>query len=280
MRQLNIMIRVLIVVVALSLAMLAHAAEVPLWIVAEGESYQGDADTLKEVRDRAKRDAETRAIENAVGTFIKSHTLVSNHQIAEDLVYAAVRGKITKEEIISSGWDAANRNLYRVKIKALVAPIHREKGNENGESLEAKISLSRADLREGDEVQIYYQVNRDSYVYLFSIAADGSVTLLLPNSKTADHFVQGGTVHQFPSDTGIRLRAMLLPGTDKGEAEEKIKVIATRQKDDLLPLGFREGTFQVYDARSTGMISDLVRRLNQMEPTDWTEATAVYTIRR
>ena len=138
MRQLNIMIRVLIVVVALSLAMLAHAAEVPLWIVAEGESYQGDADTLKEVRDRAKRDAETRAIENAVGTFIKSHTLVSNHQIAEDLVYAAVRGKITKEEIISSGWDAANRNLYRVKIKALVAPIHREKGNENGESLEAE----------------------------------------------------------------------------------------------------------------------------------------------
>ena len=60
------------------------------------EIYQGDADTLKEVRDRAKRDAETRAIENAVGTFIKSHTLVSNHQIAEDLVYAAVRGKITK----------------------------------------------------------------------------------------------------------------------------------------------------------------------------------------
>lgn len=41
----------------------------------------------------------------------------------------------------------------------------------------------------------------------------------------------------------------------------------------MLPLGFREGFFQVYDAASTGMISDLVRRLNQIDPADWTEAS-------
>jgi hypothetical protein len=38
--------------------------------------------------------------------------------------------------------------------------------------------------------------------------------------------------------------------------------------------------FKVYDAKSTGMISDLVKKLNQIEPTDWTEATAVYRIVR
>jgi len=37
---------------------------------------------------------------------------------------------------------------------------------------------------------------------------------------------------------------------------------------------------KVYNARSTGMISDLVKRLDQIDPMDWTEATAVYRIVR
>jgi len=36
--------------------------------------------------------------------------------------------------------------------------------------------------------------------------------------------------------------------------------------------------FKVFDAKSTGMVNDLVRKLNQLEPTAWTEATAVYKI--
>ena len=47
----------------------------------------------------------------------------------------------------------------------------------------------------------------------------------------------------------------------------------------MLPLGFREGFFQVYDAASTGMISDLVRGLNQIDPADWTEASAAFVIK-
>jgi hypothetical protein len=58
-------------------------------------------------------------------------------------------------------------------------------------------------------------------------------------------------------------------------ADEKIKIIVTREREELLSLGFREGIFQVYVDRSTGMIGDLVRRPT-MEPTDWAEATAAY----
>jgi hypothetical protein len=73
---------------------------------------------------------------------------------------------------------------------------------------------------------------------------------------------------------------MFLPDYKETFAEERIKIIATRQKEELLSLGFREGIFQVYDSKSTGMIGDLIRRLNQIEPTDWTEATAAYTLKR
>lgn len=255
---------------------LSHAAENNVWVTADGESIQGEMDTLKEVKDRAKRDAQTKAVEMAIGTFVRSHTLVSNSQVADDLIYAAVRGKITKVEIISSGWDDKDRNLYRMKIRALVKPVYPEKGG----GLAAKVSLSKADLREGEAVNIFYQLNRDCYVYIFSVAADGSVTLLFPNSSAPDSYTRAGQAYTFPPRGGpIKLKAMFLPNFKGKLAEEKIKLIATREKQDLLPLGFREGIFQVYDAASTGMINDLVRRLNQIDPADWTEASAVFVIR-
>ncbi|MDI6865973.1 DUF4384 domain-containing protein, partial [Thermodesulfovibrio yellowstonii] len=117
------------------------------------------------------------------------------------------------------------------------------------------------------------------YVYIFSIAADGSVTLLLPNSIMKDNFIRGQEIYSFPSES-IKLRAMLLPDFNGNVAEESIKIIATKKKENLISLGFQEGMFQVYDAKSTGMISDLIRRLNQLEPDEWTEATVVYRIKK
>jgi hypothetical protein len=267
----------IILVIALLLIPFVSAAEKPVWVTAEGESSQGEMDTLKEVKDRARRDAQSKAVEMAVGTFIKSHTLVSNSQIAEDLIYAAVKGKISKEEIIFSDWDAKDRNLYKVKIKALIEPIYPEKG----EGLSVKMSLSKTDLKEGEDVKIFYSVNEDAYVYIFSIAADGSVTLLLPNADMSDNFNRAEKVHQFPpADSRIQLKAMFLPDFKGTSAEERIKIVATRNKEELLSLGFKEGSFQVYDEKSTGMISDLVRRLNQIGLADWTEATAVYNLER
>ena len=269
--------KILTIFIFLILPLVAFAAEKPIWVDAEGEAYMGEIEMQKEVKERAKRDAQSKAVEKAVGTFIKSHTLVSNYQIAEDLIYAAIRGKITKEEIITSDWDAKERNLYRIRIKALVEPVYPERG----EGLSIKLSLSKTDLKEGEEVKIFYQVSEDSYAYIFSIAADGSVTLLLPNSNMPDNFIKARRAYQFPpTDSSIRLKAMSLPSHKEAYAEEKIKIIVTRQKEELLSIGFKEGMFQVYDAKSTGMISDLVRRLNQIELTDWTEATAVYYLKR
>lgn len=255
----------------------SYASEKPVWVEAEGEAYQGDIETPKEVKERAKRDAESKAIDAAVGTFIKSHTVVSNSQLADDLIYASVRGKIDKVEILKEGWDEKERNLYKVKLKALIEPVYPEKG----EGLSLKLSLSKSVLKEGEETKVLYQANSDCYIYIFSIAADGSVTLLFPNSMNKDNSVKAGKAFEFPpADSNIKLQAQFLPGFKGSKAEEKIKVIATRQKEDIIPLGFQEGVFKVYDAKSTGMISDLVKRLNQLAPFDWTEATAVYILKR
>lgn len=261
------MSRFLVILFFVLLTNFSYASEKPVWVEAEGEAYQGDIETPKEVKERAKRDAESKAIDAAVGTFIKSHTVISNSQLSEDLIYASVRGKIDKVEVLKEGWDEKERNLYRVKLKAMIEPVYPEKG----EGLSLKLSLSKTSLKEGAEVKVFYQANSDCYVYLFSVAADGSVTLLFPNSINKDNSLKASTAYEFPqADSGINLQAQFLPGFTGSKAEEKIKVIASKQKEDIIPLGFQEGVFKVYDAKSTRIISDLVKRLNQLAPSDWT----------
>ena len=78
----------------------------------------------------------------------------------------------------------------------------------------------------------------------------------------------------------LRENTKFLPGFKQSVAEERVTIIATKTKEDLIPLGFQEGALKVYDAHSTGMISDLVKRLNQIEPTDWTQQTVTYVLRK
>jgi hypothetical protein len=255
----------------------SYASEQPVLVEATGEAQMGEMDTPKEVMARARRDAQNKAVEKAVGAFIKSHTLVSNNQVAEDLVYASVRGKIEKTEIIQEGWDEKDRNLYRVALKVLVEPVYPEKG----QGISLKMSLSKSVLKEGEEAKVFYQANGDCYVYIFSIAADGSVTLLLPNSVDKDNHVTQNKAYEFPpADSPIRLQAMFLPGYKEKFAEERIKIIATKNEEAIVPLGFQEAMVKVYDAKSTGLVSELVKRLSQLEPAEWTEASAVYRIVR
>jgi len=251
-----------------------QASGPPIWVEASGEALQGDLETPKEVKERAGRDGQSKAVEKAVGVFIRSHTLVSNSQLVEDLIFASTRGKIEKVEVLREGWDPRDRKVYRVELKALIRPVYPEKG----EGLALKASLSKSFLREGEDVKVFFEANSDCFIYIFSVAADGSVTLLLPNSLYPEHRAQAGAANIFPFDQRIRLEARLLPGQTR--SEEKIKMIATRKKENLIPLGFQEGLFKVYDARSTGMISDLVKKLNQLEPTDWTETTLVYRLEK
>ena len=95
--------------------------------------------------------------------------------------------------VLNSGWDKQNRNLYQIRIKALVEPLYPEKGK----GLSANLNLSKTKLREGEKVKIYYETNSDCYIYFFSVAADGSVTLLFPNSQNQENKVEGEKVYEF-----------------------------------------------------------------------------------
>jgi hypothetical protein len=250
------------------------AAEKPIIIEVTGEAVGSDLEAPRELFERAKAEAQRTAVEQAVGTFVRSHTVVSNSELAEDLIHARVRGKVEKLEVLSQERDKHDPNHYRVKIRATVLPIFADKS----EGITISAALSRTDLKEGDDVRLQYKVSCDSHVYIFIISADNSVTQLLPNADILQNSAKKNQMYHFPpTDSSIRLTAQLLPESKRIGAEERIKIIATKKEEPILHGGFKEG-FRVYDGKSTGLVSDLLKRLAQLETADWGETTLLYRI--
>ena len=263
-----------LILVSLILPSALLAADKPVIIEVTGEAVGSDLEAPREVFERAKAEAQRKAIEQAVGAFVRSHTIISNGQLAEDFIYARVRGKIEQLEVLSQERDKNDLHRYHVKVRATVAPIY---GNKS-EGISIRAALSRSELREGDEVKVHYNVSADSHIYIFVVGADNSVTQLLPNSEIIENIAKASKLYYFPPDgSSIHLKAQLLQVSKRTGAEEKIKIIATKKEEPLLHGGFKEG-FKSYDARETGLVSDLLRRLAQLDPADWGEATVVYRI--
>lgn len=85
-------------------------------VTAEGiAGLQGDQGIA---RDNALRDAQRKAVEQAVGMMVASETLVENFQVLKDSIYSKSQGYIQKYDIVKEG---AQKDLYSVTISATVA---------------------------------------------------------------------------------------------------------------------------------------------------------------
>ena len=171
----------------------AIAAEKPITIEVTGEAVGSDLEAPRELFERAKAEAQRIAIERAVGTYVRSHTIVSNGELAEDLIHARVRGRVEKLEVLYQERDKADPNHYRVTIRATVLSVFADKS----EGITINATISRTELQEGDEVRLQYLVSSDCYVYIFVIGADNSVTQLLPNAELSANFAKAGVYITF-----------------------------------------------------------------------------------
>lgn len=253
-----------------------------VWVVAEAVIQLSDEMTVQEARSRARNEARRKAIEKAVGIFVKGNTVVYNHVLAEDLVQAIVHGIIADEQILEEGVreiggrGSDRATLYVSKIKARVRPVQAERSTELG----LKVVLNQTVYREGEEMEIRVVADHNVYLHLFSVGQDDAVTVLFPNRFAQDTLVRANDPFVFPDEAqramGIRLR--VYPPAGAKRATERIKIIATRQKRDLIKAKFREGVFEVYGGKETGMMTDLLRELALLDDADWAEATLPYEV--
>ena len=86
-------------------------------ILSEGVAaveFQGGLDIA---RDHAIDDALRKAVEQGVGTYIDSETLVNNFQLISDNIYSNTSGYVSSYRIIDEG---ESNGLYRVVVRAIV----------------------------------------------------------------------------------------------------------------------------------------------------------------
>jgi hypothetical protein len=108
--------------ILLSFVALCIIALMAMFTVAQGKETHiivtGMADGITaKSRDVAIDDALRQAVEQAVGSFLSSETLVENMKLVEERIFTETRGYISKYEIIK---DYSKGNTYHVQVSAQV----------------------------------------------------------------------------------------------------------------------------------------------------------------
>ena len=255
-------------------------------VVADGVALFLKDMSLDEVRGRARDDARRNAVEQAVGVFVRSASVLHNSQITDELISSVSRGVIeeehwTTEEIQEVKEDKKRGGpamaIYRTTVKAQVRPVRVERRA----GFELRGSLNKTVFQDGEEALIRIRSSQPAYLHVFSVTQDGGVTLLLPNKFVERNQILPDQEVVFPSETlramGVRLRVSL----PKGEklAREYIKVIATKQAVRLVGGNIPDGVFKTYTGVENGMIQDVIKRLAQLEDEEWNETTLPYEVR-
>ena len=255
-----------------------------IWVQAEGVVSLGEDTTVAEAKARSRDEARRKAIEKAVGTFVKSQTIIYNAQVAEDLVHSLVRGIVVEEQILEEGVrqlgqeTGATALLYATKLKAKVKPVRAERKGD----FRVKAALNKTVFQEGEEMQITAATTKAAHFHIFNIGQDDTVTVLLPNRFTSSNAVQAQQELVFPDESqrtmGIRLR--VFPPQGERKAMEKIKVIATTKQIDLMKGKVREGVYQVYAGKDAALVTELLKELSLLDEAEWAEMTVPYEVRK
>jgi hypothetical protein len=255
-------------------------------VVADGMAPFLKDMSLDEVRGRARDEARRNAIEQAVGVFVRSASVMHNSQITDELISSVSRGVIEEEhwaaEEIQEVKEEKKRSgpvmaVYRTTIKAQVRPVRVERRA----GFELRGSLNKTVFQDSEEALIRIRSTQPAYLHVFSVTQDGGVTLLLPNKFVERNQITPDQEVVFPNETlramGVRLRVSLPRGEKL--AREYIKVIATRKPVRLVGDDATAGVFKTYTGAENGMIQDVIKRLAQLEDEEWNETTLPYEVR-
>jgi hypothetical protein len=256
----------------------------PIWVSVEGVVPFGSDTTLGEAKSRSRDEARRKAIEQAVGVFVKGRTTIYNAQVADDLVQSLVRGIILEEQVIEEGVRQFETGTgpkalqYATRLRAKVKAVRVERR----ENFAVKAELNKTVFSPREEMQIRVVSTKDVYLHIFNIGQDDAVTVLLPNRYARANFVTAQKIFIFPDDelrnAGIRLKVFPPAGTMK--AIEKIKLLATTKPIDLTQGKIQEGMFQVYPGQDAVLATDLIKMLSLLDESEWTEVTVPYEVRK
>ena len=127
--------------------------------------------------------------------------------------------------------------------------------------------------RVGDSLAITLSVDRDTYVYLFNVRADGTVALFFPNRHDTDHFLRADRPRMLPG-TGYTLDLEGPTGLDKVLAVaslEPLNLASLLRATDGVPFARSELNELAFANALTGILAPL-------DETSWAADTVAFYI--
>ncbi|PIP77128.1 MAG: hypothetical protein COW85_10545 [Ignavibacteria bacterium CG22_combo_CG10-13_8_21_14_all_37_15] len=252
--------------------------------------------TPDQARKKALESARTEAIKQVVGVKISeeafrnvTEVLTGNSASEFRDVFSSFNksssyGKIIKEEVNYEQKFEGEIPVYVVKLTATVV----EEEGKPDPSFEAKIVLERRDLYDrggdrskNDELKFRLWASQNAYLYLFTISANDSVQLLLPNNDVLDNYYAIDRSEQEFSKKMQQLIMRFIVGlpNDKEEQEEGLLLVALKNKIDFHSGKISsdgKGGSQSYKAALT----DIMQWLIQIPLSERTETFEMYTIKK
>lgn len=257
-------------------AMAAH--DEPVRVEAEGTILLGDDSTVGQAKAAALNNARRAALEKATGVEVHGSSMVYNYQLINDLVHTATRGIIVKENVLKISCTTKDEQVScSAKIEAWVKPLHTER---RGDFAVMKAFVHRIDkveaaastvFQNNDEIMIRAMANQDAYFSLFSVDQFGGISKHYPNEYVKQEKLPAGKEVIFPDDScrqgGLKLKVRTPRG--KKKAVESVLIIATKERSALLE-----------DVKAKDLtITDLMKELSEMDPSQWVEQTVGYEVR-
>ena len=238
--------------------------------------------TPEEAQKLALKRARLNAIEKVCVIKLQAETFVRNLEVEADFIHSVSYGHIVSEEILRWDVDVDQGSLihppaitYKVSIKTEVL---KEKG-EPDPFYQVNVRLNKKVFHSGDEMIIYVNTSKPSYLTVLNFAADGSVILLFPNQINRNNHIDAKKEFQIPSpadrDDVLKLQVSTLPGHKRDT--ELIKVIATREPIGLLDGLLIRGQYGVMDTVKFA-VTEIARMISSIPVRDRAEATVSYQI--
>ncbi|MBE9536356.1 MAG: DUF4384 domain-containing protein [Proteobacteria bacterium] len=162
--------------------------------------------------------ARSMAIEKAAGLQVKSSTLITNFELAVDMIRTYSSGYIVKEKVewlpmgqFRGDNDAVPIPEYRVRIIADIYIPEKKIG-----PLGLIASLNRTVFRAGESASINIKAERDVQIAIFNFTADDKVFMLFPNPYDGKNRIEKGHSFSYPPGTSpVQLETQNLPGHKK-----------------------------------------------------------------
>ena len=171
--------------------------------------------------------------------------------------------ELIKKEIIEFESQRYIKAIIKVKVEKL-------KGQPDP-TFKLEANLNRTIYNEGEAIRIEATTSKDCYLYVFNIAANDSVYVLLPNQVLTNNFITKSTLVKIPPDrSGISYVTSLLP--DRESDQELIKVLAIK--------GEKLEDFDITLGKKNMALNSFYKMLLDLDRNQISEVDLVFTVNK